>query len=455
MHAIGAPSLRPESAHGAAYHGVLLVFERPADATESYLDDLFAAILADKAVGKTFRRHPESPVGVVGDGLWLRESEVDLAHHVRRATVAAPGDKAAVLELVTGIHEAPFDPQKPAWLAYLLGGLPDGQFALYLKVHQGLMDGVGAMEVVYRMLANDPESNQLRTVWAQQLREPQQTDQPAPPKPAAPAELNVGSLLRFGAKRMTGLANKLPDVGKALLDKDIAIPYSAPNSILNVSIGADRRIAARTWSMERVQDVRTYSQSSIDEVVTAMVAGALRSYLAGRSELPSSSLIALLPLAKHTDSGGVRRVGTVYCKLGTDLQYPEERLKTISASMADGRKIAETVGAASDLAASLVAMTPRLLAGVPGVEGLARPAFNLTITYVPGAREAKFWNQARLRDVVPIPLLSENHALGVAATFTETRLEIALVSCPTVIDDLEPILDGMEAALVELEGIYH
>ena len=449
MHAIGAPSLRPESAQGAAYHGVLLVFEQPLDATETYLDDLYATILADRIVGKTFRRHPESPVGVVGDGLWLRESEIDLTHHVRRATVPSPGDKDRVLELVAGIHEAPLDAGKPAWLAYLLDGLPDGQFALYLKVHQGLMDSAGAFEAVYRMVGNEPDADTVRTLWAQQLREP---ESPEPVGPAKPAELNVGSLFRFGAKQLGGLAGKLPDVGKALLDKDIAIPYSAPNSILNVAIGPDRQIAARTWPMDRIQSVRTFAQSSIDELVTAMVAGALRAYLDDRSELPASSLIAMLPLAKHSDSLGVRRAGTVFCRLGTDLRYPEERLEAISASMADGRKIADTIGAASDLAATLLTLTPRVL---PGVESLARPAFNLTITYVPGAREAKYWNHARLRDVVPIPLLSENHALAVAATFTETRVEVALVSCPTVIADLEQILDGMESALVELEAIYH
>ncbi|MBJ8343681.1 wax ester/triacylglycerol synthase family O-acyltransferase [Antrihabitans sp. YC2-6] len=455
MQTFGATSMLPESSESRAHIGALLVFDLPPKSKGSFVDDLYAELISAGRVGSTFRRNPDAPIGVT-DGFWWRETDVDLSYHIQRTTVAAPGGTTELLATVSQLHAVPLDPKKPAWLAYLIEGLEEGRFALYVKVHQGLMDGVGILKLVHKMLSRDESDTALRTIWEHHFED---APKPQETAPEPPPELSVSSLFRFGSKQVSGLANKVPGsaraMGKALVDRDIAVPYRSPNSILNVAVGTERRLVARSWSMERIADVRNFSRSSVEEIVIAMCSGALRTYMGERKKLPTSSLIAMVPIARHTDKRGVDKVGTVFCKLGTDLRYPEERLKTIKSSMANGRKIADAMGQATTLAASVVTMTPRLLGGVPGMSAVARPAFNVTISYVPGAREATFWRGARMHSLYPTTTVGDGHALGFAVTNTEGRLDVGLIGCPQAVPDLDVILDNMEKALVELEKIYH
>jgi hypothetical protein len=136
-----------------------------------------------------------------------------------------------------------------------------------------------------------------------------------------------------------------------------------------------------------------------------MCAGALRAYLIEQSKLPSTPLIAMVPVNLRTEKdadGGGNVVGTILCNLATNLDDPAQRLEVISTSMCDNKKVLSQLPRLQALALSALLIAPLGLAAVPGFVSSAPPPFNIVISNVPGVREPMYYNGARLDGNYPL-----------------------------------------------------
>ena len=253
---------------------------------------------------------------------------------------------------------------------------------------------------------------------------------------------------------MAALGSTVKLARTALLEQQLALPFVAPRTMFNVPIGGARRCAAQSWSLDRIKKVKSAAGVTVNDVVLAMCAGALRAYLIEQSKLPSTPLIAMVPVNLRTErdaDGGGNIVGTVLCNLATHLDDAAQRLEVISTSMRDNKKVLSQLTRPQALALSALLIAPLGLAAVPGFVSWTRPPFNIVISNVPGVREPMYWNGARLDGNYPLGIALDGQAVNITLANNADHLDFGLVGCRRSVPHLQRLIGHLEAALKDLE----
>ena len=240
---------------------------------------------------------------------------------------------------------------------------------------------------------------------------------------------------------------------EALREQSCVLPYSAPKTMLNVPITGARRIAAQSWDMARITAARKKLGVTLNDLVLALSAGALRRYLLDMEALPDDPLIASVPVSMRTrDSGGEGNAITfVLCNLGTNLEDPHERLEAITGSMRATKELmAGRPGLQLSALGLLTALGPSILTRIPGSSS-APPPYNVIISNVPGPRERLYWNGAEVEGIYPLSIPTENQALNITCLSYADHLEFGIVGCRRAVPKLQRLLDYLEESLQEYE----
>lgn len=193
---------------------------------------------------------------------------------------------------------------------------------------------------------------------------------------------------------------------------------------------------------------------TVNDVVLAMCAGALRHYLADQNALPDTPLVAMVPISlrkeDEADSGG-NMVGTILCNLGTHVDDPANRLQTINDSMRRNKKVFSELPRLQALALSAFMMAPLALAVVPGFVSSAPPPFNIVISNVPGPTQPMYWRGARLDGNYPLSIALDGQALNITVVNNAGNLDFGLVGCRRSVPHLQRLLGHLENSLKDLE----
>ncbi|TSD96667.1 wax ester/triacylglycerol synthase family O-acyltransferase [Skermania sp. ID1734] len=458
MQPLDAAFLLAESREHPMHVGALMLFEPPADAGPEYVREIYEQMINDVNYHPTYLKRPVSPIGNVSTWAWAQDEEIDVDYHVRRVAMPTPGRIRELLSAVSRWHGTLLDRHRPLWEVHVIEGLADGRFAIYLKIHHALMDGVSALRHIERHLSVDPAARDCPPLWSRRDTAAQKgrKDQSAQAAPTSP----LRTLLDSGAKVAAGLAD-IADVVRigrmALVDDDLVLPGSAPKTMFNVPIGGARRFAAQSWDLKRINAIRQAAGVSVNDVVLAMCSGALRTYLLEHDGLPEESLNAFVPISTRTpdkaDAGG-NAVGVILCRLGTHLADPKERLDVISASTGSGKNLYRSVGTYSGLAWTLASVSPMLAASLPGVAAISPRSFNVIVSNVPGPRQTMYWNGAKLTGMYPVSVVTEGQALNITLTNNDDKLDFGVIGCRRSVPHLQRILTHLETALRELEAAY-
>jgi WS/DGAT/MGAT family acyltransferase len=171
---------------------------------------------------------------------------------------------------------------------------------------------------------------------------------------SASLRATVGSAV----ESVVGLAPSTLKVARAaLIEQQLTLPFRAPKTMFNVKIGGARRVAAQSWPLKRIKNVKEAAGTTVNDVVLAMCAGALRAYLEEEHALPDTPLVAMVPVNLRSESdvdAGGNMVGTILCNLATHLDDPAARLDVISGSMRDNKKVFAQLPKPEQLALSAV-----------------------------------------------------------------------------------------------------
>ncbi|BAD60431.1 WS/DGAT/MGAT family O-acyltransferase [Nocardia farcinica] len=440
---IDAVFLLAESREQPMHVGSLQLFEPPEGAGADFAAQTHAALLSSGELHPTFRKHPANLLGAPSLLNWTRAAEVDLAYHVRRVALPTPGSHDQLLDLVAALHGALLDRHRPLWELHLIEGLRDGRIALYSKMHHALIDGVSAQRLIRRTLTEDPAAPP-RVPW-NLPRSPRS-------KPARP-----GGVLG-AARQLTAAAGSVPAVaraaGTALLRQQSTLPFEAPRTLFNVPIGGARRAVVRSWPMERLNQVRKATGTTLNDVVLAMSAGALRAYLLDRAALPDRPLVAMVPLSlrdQDDDEPDGVKVGALLANLGTDVADPVQRLRVVAESMRRSKEVYRSLTPVQSMALSALMISPIAINLLPALIPFTTPPFNIVISNVPGPREPMFWNGARLDASYPLSIPLDGQAVNITLTSNAGNLDFGLVGCRRAVPDLHRLLDHLEDALAALE----
>ena len=188
---------------------------------------------------------------------------------------------------------------------------------------------------------------------------------------------------------------------------------------------------------------------TVNDVVLAVVGGALRRWMAARGERPGASLVAAVPVATDPPDSpprlGGNRVSNLFTTLATDLDDPRERLLQISRTTAEAKLVHRTLGV--DMLSDWVQFTPPAPFGAfmrlySRLEGrVAPPApFNVIVSNVPGPRQEATVAGARLADLFSVGPILEGMGLNVTAWSYVDRMNFSLLSCPELVPDLAPLV---------------
>ena len=435
--------LLAESREHPMHVGGLQLFELPEGAGPEFIRDIYATLLSHEDVQPTFRKHPGELFGGIANLTWSLDLDIDLEYHLRRSALPSPGRIRELLELTSRMHGTLLDRHRPLWEAHLVEGLNDGRFAVYTKMHHALLDGVSAMRLMRRALSHDPQDTDLRAPWSIGRRNwTKGTNRSAP----------LSELVKV-AGAVAGLGPSALTIARgALLEQQLTLPFGAPKTMFNVPIGGARRCAAQSWPLKRVIAVKDAAGVTVNDVVLAMCAGALRAYLIEQDGLPDRPLVAMVPVSLRapddTSSGG-NSVGTILCSLATDLDDPAQRLDTIHASMRGNKEVFTQLPRLEQLALSAFNIAP--LALLPALASAAQPPFNIVISNVPGAREPLYWRGARLDGNYPMSIALDGQALNITLSNNADNLDFGLVGCRRSVPHLQRLLGHLEDSLTGLE----
>jgi diacylglycerol O-acyltransferase len=462
-----------EAREKPAHVGGLALFETPPDADERYLYELYqAAIASDAPVRSLFRRRVKRPA--LGGYSWARDEQFDIQYHVRHSALPMPGRVRELFTVVSRLHGSLLDRHRPLWEAHLIEGLADGRFALYTKIHHALCDGVTAMRLLESSMSPDADETGMPQPWERRPKgsvfdepDPEEAERllRRPPEQDSWTAVVADGLRRLGSTvtgSVEGVAGATDGVGQlfsSFRDQALSAPLRAPRSMLNTPITGARRFAADSWSMERIRAAAAPHGATLNDMVLAMSAGALRTYLMDHGALPDQPLVAMVPVslkARGADDSSGNAVGAILCSLGTHLPTAPARLSHIQESINQSKARLEGLSPGQILALSALNVAPLALnmsplGRLPVAEEVIRPPFNIVISNVPGPKDTLYWNGAKLSGSYPMSLLVDGQALNITTSSYAGNLDFGILGCRRTVPSMQRLLQYLDDELVALE----
>jgi diacylglycerol O-acyltransferase / wax synthase len=386
---------------------------------------------------------------------WIDDADFDIEYHVRELAVPSPGSDAQLSEQVARLHARPLDRSRPLWEIYLITGLARDRAAVYTKIHHSAIDGASGTELLTVLFDLDPGGRELP--GAKPFRPERR------PSPAAMAAL-AATRLAWRPVQTVRVANELMRVLPTLAPAvstlvggllglgrgDGAViptmPGRAPATPFNKPITPHRRFAFRSVDLASVKTVKNAFGVSVNDVVMAMCAGALRRWLAGHDTLPATPLVAMIPVSiRDPASKGAlgNKVSAMLATLPTHVIDPDQRLQIVHAAT----KIAKAQQAAipqglvdqiSDFAPpALTARAARVVFATGLLHRL--PAFNICISNVPGPNVPVYLCGAKLLAHYPVSVITDGQGLNITLVGYLGQLHFGLVSCRELVPDIDTL----------------
>ncbi len=420
-------------------------------------------------LAEAFRRRLIEVPGGLGRPYWVADPNFDLEYHVRHIGLPQPGDWRQLCIQVARLHARPIDLRRPPWEITVIEGLnsvpgvPKGSFAMALKLHHCVVDGMASVQMIaalHDLAADSPRPAGPDKAWRPGPL-PSSTDLLSrtaieavlyPMRTSAVFASNAPKLVRG----LAGLPGKLVG-GVASRVAEGNMPALPPKTRFNQTVSAHRVFEARFHDLADFKAIKArVPGSTVNDVALAYVGGALREYLAGHSELPDQPLVAACPISMR-DAGdktgkGNQLFGRIQ-SLGTDIADPIERLTAIAEATAGTRSESDRSNRSQLL--DLIGTVPTSLLGVTAKAASVLPfsgptVANTTVTNVPGPPEEVFFSGARLVRAAGLgPLVAGLNLIHVVASYNGT-LSISATADRDALPDPARYAECMEKAFQEL-----
>jgi WS/DGAT/MGAT family acyltransferase len=440
-------------ASGPPMHvGSVMLLEVPARRQPKFFERLAAHLRERLPRAAVLRKQlHEAPFGLAHP-LWSELPDVDLRRHLLRRRLPGSGGRARLDALVAKLHAEVLSRERPLWQFVLVENVEPGVVALYSKVHHALLDGQGGVALARALLdleAKAPARSRKKSAAAV----PSRTRSRDLARSATTATVRqFANLLRALPATMTAAT---PSGG--MLSSLRSSLLLAPDSVFNRQVGPKRSYATLSLPLDEAKRIAKAQGASLNDVVLAVCAGALRTLLQDEGALPRAPLVAAMPVSLR-ESGNQQvdnQVSMVQCSLATDIADPIERLRAIQASTA---QLKQRVGAFKGLIPTdfpgLAA--PLWAAGLSRLWGRGKlaerlPALaNVAISNVPGPPVPLYLAGARLRHYHPVSIVVHGLAFNITVQSYAGALEFGLTACRDVIAKPAIVAEAMAAAFQEL-----
>jgi diacylglycerol O-acyltransferase / wax synthase len=450
LSALDLSFLTNESPSSHMHVGAILIFEGP---PPSY-DDLLDHINSRLHLVPRFRQKLTYPPIPTGRPFWVDDPAFNLSYHVRHSALPSPGSEEQLQLMAARVFSQQLDRGKPLWELWLVQGLSRKRFAFVTKTHHALVDGVSGVDIATVLFDVKP---------VPQPSEPEHEWVPEPEPSGAGllvkdlegvARLPIRTLRRVehAVERPRSALGKVIEATEAVGEVGWAFANPAPKVPLNVEIGSHRRYAWVRSDLDQFKRIKDVLGGTVNDVVLAVVAGALRRWLQGRGiHTEGLELRVQVPVSiRAEDQRGElgNRLAAVRASLPVYVADPVQRLAVVRRAMGGVKQSKQALGAEvisrfNDFA------PPTLLAQAARINFSTR-LFNLVVTNVPGPQIPLYVLGRELQDVFPVGFLPPDQALFVAIMSYNGGIDFGLLADYDSIDDLDVIADGIEHAIAEL-----
>lgn len=377
----------------------------------------------------------------VGGAAWAVDKGFDVHRHVRHVVVEGGDFMAGATRLAGELMEQPLGRGLPPWQMYLIGGAADGPFAVLVKLHHALADGMRAVAI---------GAGIFDEIAATHARSAARGRPAVPPRSWLPDPREVAGMAlgRFGELgRALGVGASVVRAGR--LDLRGTTAFTAPSS-------GTRRLATADLDASALQRIRRVEGGTANDILLAVVAGGLRRWMAERGEaLPGTDPRALVPVSRRGPGRAAtgNRLSAYLLDLPVGAADPRERLRTVRAAM-DRNKAAGPLrgaGAVAVLADQLHPLAHRF--GAPLAANAARVLFDLLVTSVPLPRSALSLGGCPLSALYPMAPLARGQSLAVALSTYGGRVHVGLVADGKALPDLDRLAEAVEEESEELRSL--
>lgn len=444
LHPIDFIFLNLEKRQQPMHVGGLFLFEIPEHASSTFIQDLVADIRNSKSI-------PVPPFNNRLSGMfWDEDEEFDIDHHFRHIALPHPGRIRELLVYISQEHSSLIDRAKPLWTCHIIEGIEGNRFAMYFKIHHAMIDGVAGMRLVEKSFSKDADSKTIIPPWCVEGKRAKRLKETKLDKAK-----KIFSALKGQVEAAPKVTQELfqtvfKEMGK---NPDYVSSFQAPSSLFNQRVSSSRRFAAQSFELDRFRDISKALGVTINDVVLAVCAGALRDYLITQEALPKKPLIAMVPASlRDDDSDMSNRITMILANLGTHKESPLERLDIIKRSVQNAKNRFKRMSSDQILNYSAFVFGA---AGVNIASGLMpkRQAFNVIISNVPGPREPLYWNGAKLDALYPVSIVLDGQALNITMTSYLDKLEVGLTGCRKSLPKLQNLLTHLENEIQKFEQI--
>lgn len=444
---VDASFLYLETGRSFGHVNSILLFDRPDDPSfDPYVEYRSRMERAVADFLPLRRRLVEVPFGL-DHPYWTEDPEFDLDFHIRHVAVPPPGGRAELDALVARLIGRPLDRSKPLWEAYVIEGLEDDQFAVFTKMHHATIDGAAGAMLTQQMFSEVANADVDEPVPAL----PHADRIPGPPQVLGRAMFDLARRPRRMLKFQRRLAEELFRVGRSADDRRELRGFvqGVPRTPFNHAITANRRFTWRSFELSEVKAIKTALGCTVNDVVMAMSAGALRQYLIEHDALPDEPLVAMIPVSIRTgeeEDPWTNRVSSLFAAIPTDEAEPADRVAAIGKTMQESKHRFDLLPA--DLLVDVASLAPGILAQQAAriamnprvAESVPQPA-NVTISNVPGPRDLLKLGDAPVRHYVPVSTVVDGQGLNITVQSYCDTLDLGLVSCRELVPDLDHLAD--------------
>jgi diacylglycerol O-acyltransferase len=474
---LDATFLHLENANTYGHVAGLSIFERPT--AKGY--DPYAAWLGQleqrlHLLEPLRRRLVEVPLGI-DHPVWVNDPNFDLIFHVRHTAVPPPGGDDQLSNTVARLVSRPLDRTRPLWLSYVIEGLREERFAVLTIVHHAAVDGASGVELLTLMLDEQPNGGEVAPPTREWHSEPIPSDLRMvldatvglARKPARAVLLAARTAREIGqATRnpvLVATANQVRGSLRGPLgavlnigrdrgeerDAPAELPSARPpRTPFNDRISPHRKLAIGSASLDSVKAIKAAMGVTVNDVVVAVCAAGLRSWLELHDALPEDPLVALVPVSIRTGDESERwtnRVSMLSTVLPTNEADPATRVRRVHEAMISSKELfgalpAERLTDFAEFPPPAVFARAMRLSARLGLGSRLTPG-NVVISNVPGPRLPLYAAGAKLAHYYPISVITEGQGLNITVQSYLDTLDFGLVCCPKLVPDLEVLLDAI------------
>jgi diacylglycerol O-acyltransferase / wax synthase len=381
---------------------------------------------------------------------WVDDPNLDISHHIHRAALPHPGDDGALFRFAADVMERRLDRDRPLWECWMIEGLADDRWAMLMKIHHCIADGIATMHV-FSGLSDAGGGETFATEIRAAHKPPHE-----PPRLAkvSLSPLNWVSGMWHVASGVTSAA-ALAVEGAVQLTGGLLRP--APTSSLTGPVTTMRRYSAAKVSLRDVATVCDAFDVTLNDVALAAITHSFRAALVRRGEEPRrNSLRTLVPVSVRTNDAMGKtdnRVSAVFPFLPVEESDPAEQLRAVHRRLTRAKGSGQRQAGSIFVAASNLIPFPLTAWALRALMRLPQRGVVTVATNVPGPRQRMRVMGREVLRVLPIPPIALHLRTGIAILSYAEDLFFGIIADYDTAPDVDELARGIEEGVARMVDV--